>query len=513
MIDIVIPLEILKMGEEAIKIYRKALDSGKQKIPYCSMLILGEQEVGKTSLYRQLVGKEFLKDLDSTRGIDNNTVDTVDRRNVDADRENWQEKKELEMGDEFANAVAREIKDDIDKLKPSKEDIFKGVSEHDLLARIEQIRAENNLNTAQSQLRRANRASRHQASTTISAAPPTVAASPAKKRKTAAEQPHPLPTRPPKGAAGSTDSVEQPLQTRSSRRLQKKPPIPLTEELPPLPPPEPSENHGTESVVGMLNRRQSDLIGNIVKSKKGLKKNHPSLVLNTLDFAGQKTYIPMHHCFISRRAIYIIVFKIPAMLEYCKNKDEACNNPLERVRYWIHSIHAHIYPPDEDLRKKDTAINRVFLVGTHLGGHSPDNLKEIDALIRENLIRDRRCTDHIHPTEKKDSPSFFIGVENSIDIGTRGDDYLTESGTKFLQERIKETSGKLPFLDEDHPIKWLKFEERLKKEGEERRPAPVMDIEQVKDLANKSRIMEEEEQDLALKFFHDTGKIIYLSKF
>lgn len=70
---ILIPHEIRKLGDDAVKVYLAALSEGREKIPYCNMLILGRGEVGKTSLFRQLVQKPYLKDLKRTRGIDNTT--------------------------------------------------------------------------------------------------------------------------------------------------------------------------------------------------------------------------------------------------------------------------------------------------------------------------------------------------------------------------------------------------------------------------------------------------------
>ena len=65
-----VPSVINKLGDKAVEIYLQALNQGKQTIPYCSMLILGREEVGKTSLFRQLVGKPYLKDMERTQGID-----------------------------------------------------------------------------------------------------------------------------------------------------------------------------------------------------------------------------------------------------------------------------------------------------------------------------------------------------------------------------------------------------------------------------------------------------------
>ena len=58
-----VPEEIKKIGEEATAIYLQALYEGKVQIPNCNLLILGNQEVGKTRLVRQLIGKDFLIEL------------------------------------------------------------------------------------------------------------------------------------------------------------------------------------------------------------------------------------------------------------------------------------------------------------------------------------------------------------------------------------------------------------------------------------------------------------------
>ncbi len=256
----------------------------------------------------------------------------------------------------------------------------------------------------------------------------------------------------------------------------------------------------------MLNRRQSSILDSAVK-KRFVDNKNPPLVLNTLDFAGQKLYRPMHHCFISRRALYIVVFKIPDM-----QKETLRKKSLEEVRYWIHSIHSHIYPPEKDVTIEDKKINRVFLVGTHRGDHTDEDLEIIDELINEELIEDDRCCNHIHPVGKLSCPTnYFIPVENKIDH-THGKDYLRDSGTKDVQTIVKTTSKTLPFLDESYPIKWLKFEERLKKQMETLSTTPVMTVEGVKALAIKSNITSEDQQDLALKLFHDTGKIICISE-
>lgn len=488
------------------------------------MLILGDQRVGKTSLYRQLVRKNFKKDLKPTEGIDNNTVDTVDRRSWDIEREVWQEMGGSDAGERFGEAVINKVVPKLPK-KPSatapEEEL---VEEGELLKQVKEIDAE-----LRKSKERANATAVHTVTPTVTLPPKP----PSPLTIPVADHSHPQPPAPkirrvetqrPGPSPPAAEEVRRPpavepqaTPQRAERPTpkQKPDPIPRGLELP-IPPPVESSVGRSES-AGALNRRQVSKMNDIVKGKQLFEKKEPSLVLNALDFAGQKEYRPMHHCFIARRAIYIVVFKIPDLLDDLTKYDS-----IEEVRYWIHSIHAHIYPPDKTTKGADEEINRVFLVGTHRDEwkekFSEEHSERINNFIREKLIRDKRCVNHICPI---DETGFFFPVENSIDWEKRNDCYLHESGIKLLQDRIKDMSKdpeKLFFLHEHHPIKWLQFEEELKYFRNISKQ-PLVKVEEVEKIAAKFKISKESKEgkkkselDLALQFFHDTGKIIYMSK-
>jgi hypothetical protein len=299
---------------------------------------------------------------------------------------------------------------------------------------------------------------------------------------------------------------------RSSPKQARKTPPPVEMEEP-VTPPHAEPPVGRSGSSGMLNRRHGSRIGGIMKKgKEKFKAKEPTLVLNALDFAGQKEYRPMHHCFITRRALYVVVFKIPDLLS--DDQAKSCE-AIEEIRYWIQSIHAHIYPPDPGMKDEDEKVKRVFLVGTHRGEEklSQEDLDKINDLIEEKLLFDDRCVNHVCsiklPSYK--SKSFFIPVENSLDKTSNGASYLKKSGTKPLQEKIKAVSDKeLPFLHELHPIKWLRFEEDLKDLSKVKK---IVTVEEVDVIAANCDIRKEDEKDLALRFFHDTGKIIYPGEF
>ncbi len=477
--EISIPIEIKKLGEGAIKVYWEALREGEEKIPYCSMLILGDEKVGKTSLYRQLVGKNFEREWCKTRGIDNNTVDTVDRRALDLNE--WEEKNSPDVDGGFVKALSKKL---VENLYDG--DTKEEVSEKELLERI--------MGTVKKIKRRRLPSSTHL---------PTSASLTDVQKKDDILEPKlgkknpPLQEHrktPPNADATPLDATHLDATPSDATPSDVTP----SDATPTKVPPNATESHA------MLNRRQSSKLD--IALKKRAVDGDLSLVLNTLDFAGQKLYRPMHHCFISRQALYIVVFKIPDILDETLRKKS-----LEEVRYWIHSIHSHIYLSEEDMKREDKKIKQVFLVGTHRGDHSGEDLKIIDEIINAKLVEDDdRCCNHIiYPVGGVSK--YFIPVENEIDHN-RSRDYLRDSGTGVVQNLVKTTSKTLPFLNKKHPIKWLLFEERLKKKMKTISTTPVVTIKGVKDLAIISNITSEKQQKLALKFFHDTRKIICISE-
>ena len=241
-----------------------------------------------------------------------------------------------------------------------------------------------------------------------------------------------------------------------------------------------------------------------VKINQALKSDtkevkEPVLLLHSLDFAGQPEYKPMHHCWITRRSMYLVVFNLQMMLDYIKGL--ISNNPVEELRYWIRSIHAHIYPPEEYEIKGDECLKRVCLVGTHMCPDkeheiTEDELDLINEKLREVLVDDDRCIDHIHWTKY----GIFVPVENSIDD-------IKMSGVKALQDELIHISKNLKFLEEDYPLLWIRFEQEL---TIRQQSFPILEMNEVLKIAEDIGITRDSE--FALQFFHDSGKIICLSE-
>ncbi len=516
-----IPPEIKRRGPQAEEAYRKALRRGKEKIPRCSLQILGEERVGKTSLLRSLTGKNFLEDLKSTCGIDNTLVDTlVDIRPISMAA--WEEVKPQDQARKddtlLVTGVIGELKKEgvlanqqAPRERKSRTKEPPVISEEELLKRIEEAI------TAFEQPQEVPEFPLHQQ---IPHPPSKV---PLHHQATPVAQPQPQPQPQPQLQA-SPEPLSSNLkpQTIPSKREVKPKPVESTKpktqrEKAPNPaqpsstPPNqqalPTENRNEASGPSgtLVSRRLHQDVGRMMKAPTSPKE--PTLHLNAYDFAGQKQYRPMHHCFITRRALYLVVFNLQHMVEYLSSKGPAQRNPLEEIRYWLNSIHAHIHIPVED----DKITKRVYLVGTHKAPKEGKQLKECDLeMIHDELDKvfseDSRTVHHLCYTCGDER--VFVAIENSLD----GKEEREASGITTLQSELTNTCRELPFLQEQHPIIWLRFERgllQLREEYRGRLTPPLINLETVQEMGKKCGI---EEADHALRFFHDTGTIILLSK-
>ena len=528
---LVLPAEIKKGGAEAIEIYKNALKKGKRKILQCNLLILGQQRVGKTSLYRLLVGNSFEPDLIATRGIDNEIIEggqMVDSRCISAKFEELTDSKIMQENDaDFEDTLVEEFK----RIKgpPPKTQKARPVSDESLISEIQDIKG--NIKKRQEAEERKRRAEAEamltfhiQAPVQLPPAQPqpgpkSSKAIPIAPRKPEPQKPQPQPSEPKPSAA------PQPKASTTPAKKKEEPEKPAEEAGPKQGglDEEEEEEEEVEELVGegkstppgpLLARRQSKAISKKLKSSS--KKMEPKLRFNTLDFAGQPEYRPMHHCFITRRAIYMVVFNLQKVAKYLQDETEV-DDPFEEIRYWLNSISAHISPDPE----KDKKMRRLLLVGTHKNpkeeGSTPitgDLHKKINERLSEIFFEDKysRCINHLHHmTDVSIKGDIFAAVENSID-GSKEEE-REHSGAIALQKELKKVSDRLPFLEELYPILWLMFENQLREKSKRSGYSAIVDRATVNDLAHRCRIEDPAEIKLALKFFHEVGKICCLGKY
>ena len=484
----VIPAEIKKRGEHAVELYRRALREGKMKIPRCNLLVLGEECAGKTSLIRLLTGKGFKRNLERTHGIDDHVVDTRAISTLTW-KEVEQQNQERENDDLFVTGLVKEMGplEPLNQQKQRKEKTEEVVSKDMLLNDIDEI-----------------------FSVMEHMQKPIIPSSPAAPRSQ--QQAHNQPLHSPKQP--TMPKEDRPVinagEPKPNNAIEPSPESQETEvDI------EAQETSRQEGIK--LNHKQIQLINERLKSQD---KKEPTLHLRTYDFAGQDVYRPMHHCFITRRSLYLVVFNlqklVPSEQETEKEKDmekwvasEKCKS-LEKIRYWLNSIHTHIYT-----EPSDNEMKRVFLVGTHKSPKDCEDGRQITDVELEKIHELLLDTFYNNDTQNRYvnhlqflGDRIFAAIENSCD----GRDERETSGAEALQQALTQTSKDLKFLEEEYPLLWLGFEAKLIQMRKEEKTSQVVELSDVKECARQCGILDPEQIYLALDFFHDTGTIIWLSK-
>ena len=458
------------------------------------MLILGEPGTGKTSLLRLLTGEGFIAEHISTEGIDTSLVQTktlgiTEKQTLATLKEDDQ----LSQFDDVAGAeISERIKEvNSDNAESARLPLRSYKSEDEMIEEVQKL-----LNSPPvQQLQAAPQQSHPRQRKIVSGTFPV-------SRKLVA-QPHasPAPKQPRKrqAAVGSfqtqpREKVPRPIHQprHHSRRIEEQMP---ESSSPPSPPPSPPKPLGS--------RRLSENVGTRLK---GHKRTEPELRLVTWDFAGQPLYHPMHHCFITYRAMYIVAFRLNEIVSG-EHKEKVC----KEIAFWLNTIHAHI---NRDETTPDS-IPPIFLVGTHKDTPTETDqqtLESIDQELKEHFCEGevaKRWEEHIR---FDDNGKVFAAVENSKDR----QDQRKESGVELLQRRLLEAMKRLRFIREKRPIRWLKFEEEVFAMRRAVHGRPVLTKraelrERAKGL--KFRIEKDEEFDLMLQFFHDLGTVVNPSKF
>ena len=505
---VVIPLEIRRLGEEAVQRYRQLLRRGKKKkMPRCNLIALGEERVGKTSLLCLLMGKEFDGNRKPTQGIDNECVDVV--TSVHLSSQTWKKEEEGDRTRKSDEQFAYSVAEQLPKRKTTPEKQSTSMKEDDLKRAITGI--DEYLKDVE---KKAQKETEPQVS--APATPPNVAQntpSESTSRKLSVTTVSKSEARAEVHEDPSTTPRKDPLDHQVSKPMVPDP-QPKEPYVTPVPQILPSQRQETRPIINTekysrVSRETSKKIATI--AKQGLKEKEPELQYNTLDFAGQLEYRAMHHCFIVRRAIYLVVFNLQKAKEALRAPTDENQKALEEIRYWLNSIHAHIHKIEKKL--DGSCLKRILLVGTHRCPKEKDmpdeDLKYISDEIKCRYMTGTPVLNDMYRADPSERKNWFAAVENSID--GRDEEDRKKSGACSLQESIHAAWNELPFKKEEYPTTWLRFEAHLI----QKRDKAIVDAEEIRKIARDTYgIGEEMEEDIemALGFFHDTGTIVYPSE-
>jgi len=202
-----------------------------------------------------------------------------------------------------------------------------------------------------------------------------------------------------------------------------------------------------------------------------------SMILYLWDFGGQQVFYSMHHLFLTKYGIYLLVFDMREVL----NVDSRAT-ALKYLQFWLSSINIH------------APKAAIVLVGTFLDFiDSESDLKEIDAAIREKVD-----AMDISVKECETEDLIYFPVDNK-----------KEYGIMELRLQIERIARQGELFNQEISMRFVCFLDELlyaKSQSD-----TFMTLADAKLLAKNAGIMSSEIQLVALEFFHNCGMITYLT--
>ena len=481
-----IPLEIRRRGSQSVEAFLKALREGKAKNNHCNLVVLGEARVGKTSLIKSLLGLEFDPDCKSTHGVCLEEIDTlverVDIQVPDSMKRDqpWKTVEPLKRArqhyhDAVANAV--EEADPHDEHTNTRQITETIPTEEKLMGDVLKV------------LKRLSWRD-----------PPAQDKKFTTRRKKRNKAPLPPNT-------GEHRHKTQPTagnRQQHKDRVDKPPPNEHRKPRPEKTNPQPLEEPATKKSRESISYTESKDIVKRLKSSRA--DSAEKLIFHAIDFAGQPLYRPMHHCFLTHRAIYIVVFNLQEILSFINSQRKEDKDPFIEIRYWLNNIIAHAENTDP----------KIFLIGTHrnppgVSEISDKDLSLIDNEIQDKFIKDKKEQRYLHSIQYC-GENIVLPVENSMT--NKGSDKRAESGISQVMVRLLEVKTDIPFLCEYFPANWIKLEQKLLEMQDEQKHHPLLTTRaDVENWARECGITDDEQIKAAIQFYHDIRVIIDQSKF
>ena len=218
------------------------------------------------------------------------------------------------------------------------------------------------------------------------------------------------------------------------------------------------------------------------------------------DFGGQSVYYDTHPIFLTRKAIYILACNLSCdpykkadpltKKGMGRNMEDVCcsKTNLDYLDFWMSSVYSLVRP---DGVSKELPV--VFLACTHADKQSQSaNPGEIYDSLKDKVYKELL-------------KGLFV-----VDNTKSGSDDECR-GVKKLREKVLSVAKKLPQMEEDIPLKWLKFEKvlsLLSQDGYKWIP-----IEKARQIATEECGISDDDETIRtlLDFLHDQRVLIHFS--
>ena len=182
-------------------------------------------------------------------------------------------------------------------------------------------------------------------------------------------------------------------------------------------------------------------------------------------------FYSLHHLFLTRYGIYLVVFNLQSFLGKKKDTTE------EFLQFWINSIKLH------------AADAPILLIATHI-----DKVKKLkDAIVRTDEVIGKAFEGHNLVTSESTKMNFFP-LDNR-----------NAKGIVDIRFMIETASRKQDFLYNKVSIRWLRCLDLLLA----KQRSSWISMVEVRQLSEDAEVTTELEVEMMLKYFNEVGVVLY----
>eukprot|EP00808_Paulinella_micropora_P024184 g83367.t1 len=217
------------------------------------------------------------------------------------------------------------------------------------------------------------------------------------------------------------------------------------------------------------------------------------LSLSLWDMGGQDVFHSLHHLFLKRGALFLVLFDMRELVEGAdpKQKQEC----LSHLRFWLRSLETHTF-------EEGNGWAPVFLVGTHKDFVTKESEHKhiAEVLDREFGGSSFYNTKKLYtPPNGRDFP--FFPVDNKV--------RPVDPTVQALMKALEATARNEEYIKRKIPVPWVKLFDKLFQQAKKQ---SWLSREEVVQLATQCGLANPTNNiDLVLRYLHDQGRVLYFA--
>eukprot|EP00808_Paulinella_micropora_P019298 g23839.t1 len=217
------------------------------------------------------------------------------------------------------------------------------------------------------------------------------------------------------------------------------------------------------------------------------------LSLSLWDMGGQDVFHSLHHLFLKRGALFLVLFDMRELVEGAdpKQKQEC----LSHLRFWLRSLETHTF-------EEGNGWAPVFLVGTHKDFVTKESEHKhiAEVLDREFGGSSFYSTKKLYtPPNGRDFP--FFPVDNKV--------RPVDPTVQALMKALEATARNEEYIKRKIPVPWVKLFDKLFQQAKKQ---SWLSREEVVQLATQCGLANPTNNiDLVLRYLHDQGRVLYFA--